>query len=595
MNRAALIFICCFLTGIQVVLGQVPTSEIVSWKINLSSSTSIPTDEWTTWEAQSILPAQDTFWLHGLIERYNTSQSAEILYLHNLQEVSVYQIDSFDQPLEPMFGGNIINYSQTVLPQGILLPGRGNSTQVPLQLRTGVNDIYLRVFQPISEKITHDPRIYSLNDWYAYTTRNRSRTYLIQGFIGGALLIIGIYHFLIYLIRRDEPFLWYSLYTVGLCASMLLETGILQSTIFLEHQWGYRILWETQLLSFVPTLLYFLFMRSFINLKKLIPWLDKLIIRFMMVYIPLSVGMDIYYVYTLQTTVLTYIPPLSVLTLGLFCVVVIFRNGDKLALYFTIGSLILYLCVFSNTMLSLLVSIEWISEPSFPRVWLTEIGVLLEILIFSLGLGYRLRLQDNEKRIVVENLRASISSDLHDDVGSMLSGLSMQAQVLAFTADVKDKESLMQISEISSKAMDTMRDTVWAIDSRKDLYDSLLDRMRDFAENTLFKSEISYDIQVQGLGKDESILPNIRQQLYLIYKEAISNILKHANATDVNVLLIKTKKTIELIIKDNGVGLKSTQHSGLGLSNMKMRAKKLNATIKIENSDGLKISVVVPL
>ena len=204
-------------------------------------------------------------------------------------------------------------------------------------------------------------------------------------------------------------------------------------------------------------------------------------------------------------------------------------------------------------------------------------------------------MQDKEKQIAVDHLRKNISSDLHDDVGTMLSGLSMQAQVLAFKASDEDKESLKQISELSSNALDAMRDTVWAIDSRQDKFENLLDRMRNFAENSLFKSEVDYNIRTDGLEKEEKVMPNIRQQLYLIYKEAIINVLKHSQATYVDIAIIKSPKDIRMIIKDNGVGVATEKHSGLGLSNMKMRVKRLGGKLILENEDGLKIVVVVPL
>ena len=586
---------CCLLLFVLNASGQNAASEILDWEIHHDARKVIPDADWASFDVDDLLPEQDTFWLHVVIEKTSSSQANEILLLHGLQEVELYKKESTGAITGPAILGTSIPLSELVLPEGVIKYGRGNSAQIPLDLHLGLNHYYLRVKQPVFEKTPLLANLYTLNDWYALTTRDRSETFLMQGFIGGALLIISIYHFLIFLIRRDKPFLWYALYTALLCASMLLENGVLQSSIFTDYQYGYRILWEIQLLSFIPAMIYFLFMRSFINLEKQIPWLDRFVRRYLIVYIPLALLLDVLYIYTLKVSPLTFIFPLSILLLGLFCVIVIFKNGDRLALYFTIGSLILYLSVFSNTLISLFITLEWMSELSFPRVWITEFGVILEILIFSLGLGYRLRLQDKEKQIAVDHLRKNISSDLHDDVGTMLSGLSMQAQVLAYKASDKDKQSLHQISDISSRALDTMRDTVWAIDSRQDKFENLLDRMRNFAENMLFKSEINYNLRTEGLEKEEKVLPNIRQQLYLIYKEAITNVLKHAQATHVDISLIKSPKDIKLIIKDNGVGITTTNHSGLGLSNMEMRAKRLGGKLILESEEGLKIVIVVPL
>jgi DNA-directed RNA polymerase len=85
----------------------------------------------------------------------------------------------------------------------------------------------------------------------------------------------------------------------------------------------------------------------------------------------------------------------------------------------------------------------------------------------------------------LEALCINISSNLHDYVGTILSGLAMQSQMLAITSRKDQKASLLEISDMSHDAMERMRDTVWEIDSRKDKYENLIDRMRAFAEKNL--------------------------------------------------------------------------------------------------------------
>jgi len=221
----------------------------------------------------------------------------------------------------------------------------------------------------------------------------------------------------------------------------------------------------------------------------------------------------------------------------------------------------------TNTLLSLFINLGWISEPAFPRVWFTELGVLLEILVFSLGLGYRLRLMDQEKELAVTRLRTKISSDLHDDVGSMLTGLSMQSNVMSYTAEGPIKEKLKQISEISRNALETMRDTVWAIDARQDNYTSLIDKVRDFAETNIPEDRMTYEVIASGIDRDVSLAPDIRQQLYLIYKEAFANALKHSDGT----------------------------HVEIQLSNMRMRAEQINGQLEVSHEEGWSVILKVPL
>lgn len=203
--------------------------------------------------------------------------------------------------------------------------------------------------------------------------------------------------------------------------------------------------------------------------------------------------------------------------------------------------------------------------------------------------------QQAEKQSALSALRTKISSDLHDDVGSTLSGLSMQAQVLGHQAEGEQKDQLQQISNMSIHAMDTMRDTVWAIDSRQDKYANLIDRMRDFAEKSLHKSNIEFTFSSTGINLDETMLPNIRQQLYLIFKEAIANGIKHSKADHIIAQLEKNNNKLQLTISDNGIGSTNINKSGLGLKNIKMRTKKIGGQLKISHMNGFQVEVSVPV
>jgi two-component sensor histidine kinase len=194
--------------------------------------------------------------------------------------------------------------------------------------------------------------------------------------------------------------------------------------------------------------------------------------------------------------------------------------------------------------------------------------------------GFWFRLQ---QALRLERLRVKISSDLHDDVGTLLAGLAMQSEALAITAPEKDKSKLQRISEISRNAMAHMRDTVWAIDARKDKWENLLDRMREHAEETLVPRDIRFDLMVENIALQHNIPVELRQNLYLIYKEAITNAAKHSNGDTVRVLLKKTPTGgLDMHICDNGTSVeKNYKTTGSGTSNMQMRAKKIGGTLEI--------------
>lgn len=188
-----------------------------------------------------------------------------------------------------------------------------------------------------------------------------------------------------------------------------------------------------------------------------------------------------------------------------------------------------------------------------------------------------------QQALRLERLRVKISSDLHDDVGTLLAGLAMQSEALAFTAPEKEKGKLQRISEISRNAMALMRDTVWAIDSRKDKWENLLDRMREHAEETLEPCDMHFELTLENITTQHHIPVEIRQNVYLIYKEAITNAAKHSNGDTVRVHLKKIPGGgLDMRICDNGSSAeKNYKTTGSGMSNMQMRAKKIGGTIEL--------------
>lgn len=214
-------------------------------------------------------------------------------------------------------------------------------------------------------------------------------------------------------------------------------------------------------------------------------------------------------------------------------------------------------------------------------------AVLLALLIWGV-FQYQL-----EQRLKVEKLRTKISSDLHDEVSGLLSGIAMQTDVLKeISKDETSKSRLQNIGEVSRMAMTKMSDVIWSIDSRKDKVEDLIHRMQEHAEDILSPLNINYAFEIGKIDRGKKLPVDIRQNLYFIFKEAINNVVKHSKATEVVVQLGNQGQKFELKIQDNGLG-KMTQNNaakskktGQGLSNLKMRAQRINALLDIIQQDG---------
>ncbi|MGK7368665.1 MAG: sensor histidine kinase, partial [Candidatus Halalkalibacterium sp. M3_1C_030] len=227
-----------------------------------------------------------------------------------------------------------------------------------------------------------------------------------------------------------------------------------------------------------------------------------------------------------------------------------------------------------------------VMAPFWMQWWfvLLVLVVLIGIFLFIYNY-YRVK-----KMVDIERMRVRIASDLHDDVGSALTEIALQSDFLQTTdVDEQVKQSLDQIGTQSRKIVSSLDDIVWSIDARNDTLGDLTDRMQDYINNMLPQKEVQY--QFDDLDMDDKIPVSMKENLYLIFKEAVNNIAKHSDADKVEVVLKDRNGSFDLYIHDNGQGIKPERKSGQGLRNMKMRAKRIDAGIEFENEDGFTVHV----
>lgn len=217
----------------------------------------------------------------------------------------------------------------------------------------------------------------------------------------------------------------------------------------------------------------------------------------------------------------------------------------------------------------------------------------IPMLIFAFFLWKVYQNFQEQQRLLVEELRTKLSADLHDEVGSVLSGIAMQAEILELYVSEEHKAQTCKLAQMSRQAMAQMRDTVWALDARKDNWGGLVDRLHDHAAELLESKQIAFKIEIQGINRQKQLRPEVRQHLYLIGKEAITNAAKHSNGDQLQILLRQEGELLEMFIQDNGeLPLPSNRaSSGLGLSNIKLRAQELGAQLSIQQGNGFGIAL----
>lgn len=235
-------------------------------------------------------------------------------------------------------------------------------------------------------------------------------------------------------------------------------------------------------------------------------------------------------------------------------------------------------------------AIPFTVKPFFYQTWWFNALWILSIA----GIFYALYKYNLNKKLAMERMRTQIASDLHDEVGSMLSGLAMQSELLQAGNDDGNNSRFKNIADLSRSVVGKMRDLVWSIDSRSDTTQDLIDKMMEKLATMLGPLDISYKVELGDISMGKHLSVNVRQQLFLIFNEALTNIVRHSNASGVIVNIGNTGSNFVMSIKDNGsIADKTKQSTGMGMANIKMRAKKINANCEFITDHGFEVKVVM--
>jgi signal transduction histidine kinase len=194
-----------------------------------------------------------------------------------------------------------------------------------------------------------------------------------------------------------------------------------------------------------------------------------------------------------------------------------------------------------------------------------------------------------------------ISRDLHDDVGSTLTGIIMMSAIAEQSNEYKKEEAaawLKRIGNTSREMMDNMRDIVWSINPSKDVMLEVVARMKQYAAQLFEAGDVRYFFDVDEKVFTLQLDFIYKRNIYLIFKEAVNNISKYAVCSELSIQLSIHDNKLEMKISDNGKGFDITQkESGNGLRNMEQRAKQIKGRLFIESAEGkgTQIKLIAPL
>ncbi len=223
-----------------------------------------------------------------------------------------------------------------------------------------------------------------------------------------------------------------------------------------------------------------------------------------------------------------------------------------------------------------------IRKPWWETWWFYTLVVLGIIGIMTIAYQYRIQQIHKLKRT-----RQRIANDLHDDIGSKISSVALRMDIAGRNEELATpvRDQFTTFSHTVRDVVNDLRDSVWIVDSEHDNLSDLVVRMEQTAEQILV--DRSYEFTCTGEIPKLAISMERRRHLFLFYKEALHNALRHSQAGRISIRIAYTNSLCSLHISDDGIGFDPEQvRRGHGLKTMYHRAAQLNGALHLNSKPG---------
>jgi len=206
-----------------------------------------------------------------------------------------------------------------------------------------------------------------------------------------------------------------------------------------------------------------------------------------------------------------------------------------------------------------------------------------------------------ERTREIEQERARVAHDLHDDLGSELTEVNMLTTLVkspTTSAEEKDRY-LGELSETARRMVTSLDEIVWAVNPRNDTIASLASYFGSYAQRLLDLASVSCGLDIAPDLPEHPLDPKFRQEIFFAFKEALTNVVRHAGATQVWLRMLVRDNSLILEVSDNGHGFEPIDHNAGndGIANMKERLKTLGGRCEITSTarNGTTVHFCAPL
>ncbi len=251
-------------------------------------------------------------------------------------------------------------------------------------------------------------------------------------------------------------------------------------------------------------------------------------------------------------------------------------------------------------------SLRFVVLPFYWQTWWFRLGVAaaftLSVVAIVRYVSFRRlhrRLRLLEQQAVLQRERARIAKDIHDDLGANLTQIAYLGELAQQdqAEPAKAAERVGKISATARQAVKSLDEIVWAVNPRNDTLAHLIDYAGQFALDYLHTAGIRCRLDLPEQSPARELSTDLRHNLFLVIKEALHNVVKHAQAREVWLRAAFNDQVLDVTIEDNGCGFDQAPDDAFadGLRNMRQRMSDIGGECRFESQPGRGTRVVLHL
>ena len=404
----------------------------------------------------------------------------------------------------------------------------------------------------------------------AFAEQDRAE-HLFLGAFFGILFIMAVYNLSLYVALRDRSYLYYVLYILSF---LLYQLSVERFGV--AYLWSESLWWTNSFLALFCAVWAFQFSRSYLQTRHFAPLLDRAIVALEGFCLLLMALVFLGARSIVNPVIVVFFAAASVLLLatGIVCLL----RGDRAAIYYLLAWSFLLVGIF----VGMLGDLGFMAQGLFGTRGV-QIGSALEATLLSIGLGYRYDQLRRER----ERMRLRIATDLHDDIGSDLTEISLYSELVRRASSGQTSEWAEETGALARGLTGKMQDIVWAVRPEGEGWDALEARIKDAATRLVAPAGIAFDMQGDVEHRPGALSIDVRKNVLMMVKEMVHNAVKHAGCSRIEVRFRLTRDALWLRLCDDGCGFDQKIVScNNGLKNLEHRAREIQGHLSLETKPG---------